>query len=164
MGLLRVSTGRKKAVKAVYLANNRSVKGHGILKMLHFLQSEGNFEIGEELLQMARILDRYYIEARYPIGFPTGKPANFDRNRHRRPSMLRKRSSSSVEVTSIDHDQLIRDLESIAVRIGSRDATLVEIRLYGSLLTESYTEQRSGHPDPGLVLHKRVPEAKRRLP
>lgn len=70
----------EKAVKAVYLANNRSVKGHGILKMLHLLQSEEDFEIGEELLHMARILDRYYIEARYPNGFPTGKPADyFDR-------------------------------------------------------------------------------------
>ncbi len=70
----------EKAVKAVHFASNRSVRGHGILKLLQGLESGGDTGDVSQLLHHARVLDRYYIEARYPNGFPTGKPADyFDR-------------------------------------------------------------------------------------
>ncbi|MEF3168650.1 MAG: HEPN domain-containing protein [Deltaproteobacteria bacterium] len=65
----------EKAVKAVHYFGNRSVRGHGILKLLHPLVED--LPDSERLLHAARILDRYYIEARYPNGFPAGKPADY---------------------------------------------------------------------------------------
>ena len=62
--------------------------------------------------------------------------------------MLRKRSSSSVEVMSIDRDRLLRELKSIAEQIGSNDPTVCEVRLYGSLLTENF----SPHSDLDLLI------------
>ena len=70
----------EKAVKAAHYARNRSARGHGILKLMQALLAEENVKSQTDLLHHARVLDRYYIEARYPNGFPTGKPADyFDR-------------------------------------------------------------------------------------
>ena len=65
----------EKVVKAVYQALNSSVRGHSIVKMLKGLK--GQFEIHEDMIHGARILDRYYIEARYPNGFPEGSPFEY---------------------------------------------------------------------------------------
>lgn len=65
----------EKAVKAVYQKINLSVRGHSVLKMLEGLKDR--FDISGELLHMAMILDRYYIESRYPNGFPDGSPMDF---------------------------------------------------------------------------------------
>ena len=65
----------EKAVKAVYQALNSSVRGHSIVKMLQGLNKQ--FEISEDIIHGARILDRYYIEARYPNGFPDGSPFEY---------------------------------------------------------------------------------------
>lgn len=65
----------EKAVKALYLAGNMNVRGHSVLKMLEGLQ--GSFNISEDLFHAARLLDRYYIESRYPNGFPQGSPADY---------------------------------------------------------------------------------------
>lgn len=62
--------------------------------------------------------------------------------------MLRKRSSNSVEVTSIDRESLLRELESIAEQIGSSDPSVREVRLYGSLLTGNFTP----HSDLDLLI------------
>lgn len=65
----------EKAVKAVYLKMNKSIRGHSIYKLLEGLSE--TIKIDEKLLHQARILDRYYIESRYPNGFPTGSPMEF---------------------------------------------------------------------------------------
>jgi len=65
----------EKAVKALHQSKNRSVRGHSLL---HLLQGTADIaEPSEELLHGARILDRYYIEARYPNGFPAGAPVDY---------------------------------------------------------------------------------------
>jgi HEPN domain-containing protein len=64
----------EKAVKAVYQSLNSSVRGHSILKMIQGL--EDHWDIFD-YLHAARILDRYYIEARYPNGFPEGSPSDY---------------------------------------------------------------------------------------
>ena len=70
----------EKAVKAAHYSRNRSVRGHGILKLIQAYLDTDNISSQSKLLHHARVLDRYYIEARYPNGFPTGKPADyFDR-------------------------------------------------------------------------------------
>lgn len=67
----------EKAVKAMYQARNEEVRGHALLRLLEGL---GGLEVGDELLHHARVLDRYYIEARYPNSFPAGAPLDyFDR-------------------------------------------------------------------------------------
>lgn len=69
----------EKAVKALYYATNRDVRGHSIARMLS--NAREFFDVPEELIHRGRILDRYYIEARYPNGFPEGYPAEyFDRD------------------------------------------------------------------------------------
>ena len=51
------------------------ISGHSILALLKNL--EGKFEIREGFFSYARILSRYYIETRYPNGFPEGKPGDY---------------------------------------------------------------------------------------
>lgn len=65
----------EKGVKALHQALNSSVRGHSIVKMLEGLV--GRLEVSEELLHAGRILDRYYIESRYPNGFPEGSPVDY---------------------------------------------------------------------------------------
>jgi HEPN domain-containing protein len=35
------------------------------------------YDVSEDIIHGARILDRYYIEARYPNGFPEGSPFDY---------------------------------------------------------------------------------------
>lgn len=67
----------EKAVKAVHYSQNRGVRGHGILHLLTDLIESMDDPQRRELQTAARILDRYYVEARYPNGFPAGKPADY---------------------------------------------------------------------------------------
>lgn len=65
----------EKALKALFQRQGRSVRGHGLL---HFLQALGSDSgVQETLLHSARVLDRYYVEARYPNGFPGGAPKDY---------------------------------------------------------------------------------------
>lgn len=61
----------EKALKAVFQARGSTVRGHSLLRLLQELQAD------ETLLHSARVLDRYYIEARYPNGFPSGTPMEY---------------------------------------------------------------------------------------
>jgi HEPN domain-containing protein len=61
----------EKALKAVFLARGAAVRGHSLLRLLEELEAD------EALLHSARILDRYYIEARNPNGFPSGSPTEY---------------------------------------------------------------------------------------
>ena len=65
----------EKAVKAVFQAQGRSIRGHALLQMLPEIQKGARGP--EELLHAARVLDRYYIEARYPNGFASGAPMEY---------------------------------------------------------------------------------------
>lgn len=65
----------EKVLKAVYEKNNLSVKGHSIVGLLRGLNSYQT--IPEDLYALARILSRYYIETRYPNGFPEGAPVDY---------------------------------------------------------------------------------------
>ena len=65
----------EKAVKALYQAFNMSVRGHSIMKMLDGLKEK--LVISEDIYHAGRILDRYYIESRYPNSFPAGSPMDY---------------------------------------------------------------------------------------
>ncbi|MBW2370150.1 MAG: HEPN domain-containing protein [Deltaproteobacteria bacterium] len=65
----------EKAIKAVFQAQNMSVRGHSTVKMLEGLKDQ--MDLSEEIFHAARVLDRYYIESRDPNGFPEGSPMDF---------------------------------------------------------------------------------------
>jgi len=65
----------EKAIKAIYEKSGKSTRGHSILGLLKGIESE--FNIPEVFYSYARVLSRYYIEARYPNGFPEGAPVDY---------------------------------------------------------------------------------------
>lgn len=68
----------EKVVKALLQKRGSSVRGHALLRLFEALGE--HLEVPEAMMHHARVLDRYYIEARYPNGFPAGAPMEyFDR-------------------------------------------------------------------------------------
>jgi HEPN domain-containing protein len=65
----------EKALKALYQHMNGEAWGHSILKLLEGYPNLD--DVKTELLECARILDRFYIPTRYPNGFDDGKPADY---------------------------------------------------------------------------------------
>jgi HEPN domain-containing protein len=57
-----------KVVKALHLKNRQETWGHVVSRLLHELPN--SIEIPELLIEKARVLDNYYIPARYPNGHP----------------------------------------------------------------------------------------------
>ncbi len=60
----------EKALKALHYYFKQEAWGHSLSRLLKDLP----IEIPEELLDLARVLDLYYIPTRYPNGFPEGAP------------------------------------------------------------------------------------------
>ncbi len=65
----------EKSIKAIYEKTNRIAMGHSIIGLLKGLEKD--FKIPENFYSYGRILTRYYIEPRYPNGFPEGIPADY---------------------------------------------------------------------------------------
>lgn len=65
----------EKGLKAVYEERNKDVRGHSILGLLKGLST--SYGVPEKFYSYGRILSRYYIEARYPNGFPEGAPSDY---------------------------------------------------------------------------------------
>jgi HEPN domain-containing protein len=65
----------EKALKALYQHLGGEAWGHSIKRLLEELPPE--IGIPPELIDCARILDRFYIPTRYPNGFDDGKPADY---------------------------------------------------------------------------------------
>ena len=64
----------EKALKALYQELHKLAWGHSVRELLENLGSK--FDIGE-LREGAKILDKYYIPARYPNGFDIGAPMDY---------------------------------------------------------------------------------------
>lgn len=65
----------EKAVKAVYQQSGHEAWGHSVSILLEELRH--SFAIGDDLLDMARELDKHYIPSRYPNSHPEGAPFMF---------------------------------------------------------------------------------------
>ena len=65
----------EKVINALALKRGISLWGHSLTEMLGILSS--TIAVPEEIMDRARLLDLYYIPARYPNGFPSGKPADY---------------------------------------------------------------------------------------
>jgi HEPN domain-containing protein len=64
----------EKALKALYQNLHQLAWGHSVRELLDNLSDK--FETGD-LMEGAKILDKYYIPARYPNGFDTGAPVDY---------------------------------------------------------------------------------------
>jgi HEPN domain-containing protein len=64
----------EKAVKALLLYQGKDAWGHAITPMLRSLDAPTT---GADLIEKAQLLDAFYIQTRYPNGFPEGKPADY---------------------------------------------------------------------------------------
>lgn len=62
----------EKAVKALHLHLAQEAWGHVIAKLLQELPE--SVQVSENLLEKARVLDNFYIPARYPNSHPQGAP------------------------------------------------------------------------------------------
>ncbi|MCX5890959.1 MAG: HEPN domain-containing protein [Deltaproteobacteria bacterium] len=62
----------EKAVKALHLHLAQEAWGHVIAKLLQELPE--SVQVSENLLEKARVLDNFYIPARYPNSHPEGAP------------------------------------------------------------------------------------------
>ncbi len=63
----------EKAMKAVYQRFGGDAWGHSCYQLLAGLREEREFD-RPDLLDAARLLDRFYIPARYPNGWDAGAP------------------------------------------------------------------------------------------
>ncbi len=62
----------EKAVKAVHLSCGQEVWGHVVARLLRELPD--SLEVPSELVEQAKVLDNFYVAARYPNGHPEGAP------------------------------------------------------------------------------------------
>jgi HEPN domain-containing protein len=62
----------EKAVKALHLHLGQEAWGHVIAKLLQELP--GPVQVSADLIEKARVLDNFYIPARYPNSHPQGAP------------------------------------------------------------------------------------------
>ena len=65
----------EKALKAVYIHLGRIAWGHSVKRLLEGLQDV--YSVDENLMNCARLLDRFYLPTRYPNGFDYGKPGDY---------------------------------------------------------------------------------------
>lgn len=64
----------EKALKALYQDLHKLAWGHSVRELLENLDDEFD---RRQLSEGAKILDKYYIPARYPNGFDTGAPMEY---------------------------------------------------------------------------------------
>jgi len=65
----------EKAIKAVYQSLGAEALGHSVLSLMKKLPKK--FKVTEEMVNMARELDRAYIPTRYPNAHPEGAPFEY---------------------------------------------------------------------------------------
>ena len=65
----------EKALKAVYQSRNQVAWGHSVRELLVGLRDQ--IPISEQLIDAGKLLDKYYIIARYPNGFASGAPKDY---------------------------------------------------------------------------------------
>jgi len=65
----------EKAIKALHMKNNSIVWGHSVTELLEVLPQ--HIKPATELIEKAKILDKYYIPTRYPDAHPSGPSFKF---------------------------------------------------------------------------------------
>jgi len=62
----------EKAVKALHLFHGQEARGHVVARLLVDLPAD--VAVPDELVERAKVLDNFYVSARYPNGHPEGAP------------------------------------------------------------------------------------------
>jgi HEPN domain-containing protein len=83
----------EKAAKAAHERLGSEAWGHSVTELLDALRPDAA-EIGTELLDRARALDKLYIPTRYPNGIPSGAPADY----YTRPEAERALADAEVVI------------------------------------------------------------------
>lgn len=65
----------EKVLKALALKSGFNIWGHSLTEMFKILSQK--IEVEKQIIEKAKLLDMYYIPARYPNGFAAGKPADY---------------------------------------------------------------------------------------
>ena len=65
----------EKAVKAVFQKLGGDAWGHSVVDLFNGLKSR--IDVPTDLFDRGRVLDRYYIQSRYPNGFERGAPYEY---------------------------------------------------------------------------------------
>ena len=65
----------EKAIKAVLPSGRADARGHAVTALIGQVATAG--DVGPELIECAKTLDKHYIPTRYPSGFDAGAPADF---------------------------------------------------------------------------------------
>ena len=65
----------EKAVKALYMKKNSIAWGHSVYELLENLPED--LKLPLEIIEKAKILDKYYIPTRYPNAHPKGPAFKF---------------------------------------------------------------------------------------
>jgi len=87
----------EKVIKALAMRLGLTIWGHSLTEILRILAPM--IEIPADVAEKAKLLDLYYIPARYPNGFPAGKPADY---------FTEKQAKEALDAT----DHIIRFCES----------------------------------------------------
>jgi HEPN domain-containing protein len=65
----------EKVLKGLALKLGFNIWGHSLTEIFNILKEK--IEIPEQMKENAKLLDIYYIPARYPNSFPSGKPSDY---------------------------------------------------------------------------------------
>ena len=65
----------EKALKAALQTRGSEAWGHSLVALVQALG--GQTRVPEDLAEGCRLLDRYYVTARYPNGWPAGGPSDY---------------------------------------------------------------------------------------
>ena len=65
----------EKALKGLYQAHNQVAWGHSVRELLEGIRDL--IELPDGLIDAGKLLDKYYIIARYPNGFASGAPKDY---------------------------------------------------------------------------------------
>jgi HEPN domain-containing protein len=89
----------EKALKALYQKHNQIAWGHSVRELLEGLTEL--LSVPDELKRAGKLLDKYYIIARYPNGFASGSPKDYFSENEAQDAI-----SSAREIISFCKDHL----------------------------------------------------------
>ncbi len=89
----------EKALKALYQAHQQVAWGHSVRELLEGLRELT--EMSDDLMDAGKLLDKYYIIARYPNGFASGAPKDYFSKREAKDAI-----SSADQIIRFSKDHL----------------------------------------------------------
>lgn len=127
----------EKTLKALYEQEGWEARGYSILGLLRGLKN--SYEVPDEFYPFARLLTRYYIEARYPNGFPERAPFEYFDEEMAQEAVRAAEAILRVEIFSVDARALRQRLEEIATRIRREHPKVQTVLPFGSFARGDFT-------------------------